>query len=1039
MLDEDQHNAAAQSDDKSVEPTTDEIDLANLSVNNEPAEEEGRSVVEAPATPVDPTPGKKSRFPKPEQLFPRFIRKHLGKSARPLGVVLIVIILGLIGFGSWYYVNQASVAKQGITRFSAKIVEFKVLSTTPAKNQLNVAPTTAISIQFSQPVVAQKLQGNLFVTPNVAGTFSQGKTSSQVVFTPTVPFAQGTKVQVMLNGTYQSTQGAKLGANFLYGFTTALPQDGVIFQDNTGLYTTVSSAKSGQQESYSLVFGSGVAPGVNVTLYKSDMNHLLASLVYSNSTTNGYTYPAFLNQPIDTSSMQSLSTQKALNNNSSFNITQSSGIYLAVVTDSRGNELGHVWVDYSDFGIIARQDDQKIVLDAQNLSNSSDVAVTAQIYNLQNSVDQLNTANVNGLTTINTPYSPSADVVVTSDGTSQALIPLSILESQGDIRVDQNLSTAQSIFGITDRPTYSTSDTVRYSGFVRANQDALYGPSNSSLLHLYVAQYQGGTPLASFTAKPDASGMFSGSFSISPSWLGSDSSNQFQIYSSSPSGVATNDVEVAGFTVTSVANASTNITVSFSKASYLPTDSVQATVSATNASGGPLANAVVDIHTFSEDYYENDPTANLADFSNIGIELNGSPTTLQLDSSGQGTYTIDVKNLPNDGNSQLVTLQANLHGTASGAAGGASAVIHQGSGTLSFGAGRNVVSTTGTIIGRVYANALDGSPLTNAQINYSLINPGDSSTYTSGNVTTNASGYATISVNVPSGLKEGDDVELSVWTSDVQNNKIQATNYYYIQNSSGTSDTSGAALEDLDVSGSPTNISVGQTVNLVINSSAALNTMVTMDRGRIYNPQMVQLSQGNNNFSFSVTPDLAPSFTLTFNYLENGTYHSEGVQFKVDNPTKAATLTLTPASGQSVSANTPTSVQINAKDSSGNPLQTNMIVDVVSNNAYNLYNQVVPDMFTSMYPLLPIMTSSSSSLSSIGSGGGGRCGGGGGSLNGFTNPIGTTLLWQPEVITDSSGNATATFTPTKGQWRVSVYSMDANTVVGSGSTTITAN
>jgi uncharacterized protein YfaS (alpha-2-macroglobulin family) len=215
--------------------------------------------------------------------------------------------------------------------------------------------------------------------------------------------------------------------------------------------------------------------------------------------------------------------------------------------------------------------------------------------------------------------------------------------------------------------------------------------------------------------------------------------------------------------------------------------------------------------------------------------------------------------------------------------------------------------------------------------------------------------------------------------------------------------------------------------------------MVTFDRGRIYNPEMVQLNAGNNNFSFTVDPDLAPSFTLTFNYFENGVYHSEGVQYEVSNPAKQANLTITPSSGTTVTANTPTTIQISATDSSGNPLETNMIVDVVNEGAYNLYSQVEPDMFTSLYPTLPLMTSSSSSLSSIGSGGGGRCGGGGGFGGGFTNPIGTTLLWQPDVTTNSSGDASVSITPPKGIWRVTVYSMDSNIAVGSASTTITAD
>jgi hypothetical protein len=1026
-----------QFDSRPPEHPVEEIDLSDPIVNtSEQLDSTHETNTNEPVAVSGETSKKHSKFPKIEKIIPNFIRKHLGKAARPISLIFIIVILALVVSGAWYFNQKAADSKNGVVRFTAKTVAFKVLSTTPSKNQVNVATTTSIAINFSQPVVAQKLQGNLFITPDVAGSFSQGNSSSQVIFTPKVPFAQGTKVQVMLNGTYQSKQGSKLGANFFYGFTTALPGDGVVFQDSTGLYTTVSSAQTGQQESYSLVFGSSVAPGVTVTLYKSDMNHLLNSLIYTESTTNGYSFPSFSSQPIDTSGMQLLTTKNNLDANSNYNVDETNGIYLAVATDAKGDQLGYVWVDYSDFGILARQDDQKLVLVAQSLATSANVNATADIYNLENSVDQLNTAPVDGLTTITTPYSPSADVVVASDGTSQALVPLSILNSQGDIRVDQNLSTAQSIYGVTDRPTYNTSDTVQYSGFVRANDDALYQPTTTPL-HLYVAEAPDATPLETFTVIPDSNGMFSGSFTTSASWLNGDSSDQFQIYASSPDGNTQNNVDVASFTVTSLANASSNITVSFAQSSYLPNGTVQATITGTTAGGGPLANALVDVHTYSEDYFENDPTANLNDSNYIGSELSTSPTTLRLSANGTGTYTLNVGNLPNDGNSQLVTVQANLDGQTTGAAGGASTIVHQGDGSLTFGSSRNAIATSGTVVGRVYANNLSGSPISGAVINYSLVNSSNSNTYDSGSVTANSAGYAVISLPVPSAAQNGDGLQLNAWTSDSQNNKIQATNYYYIQNSSDTTDTSGASLEDLDVSGSPSNISVGQTVNLVINAPTSLNAMVTFDRGRIYNPEMVQLNSGNNNFSFTVNPDLAPSFTLTFNYFENGVYHSEGVQYEVSNPAKQASLTITP-SGTTVTANTPTTIQISAKDSSGNPLQTNMIVDVVNEGAYNLYSQVEPDMFTSLYPVLPLMTSSSSSLSSIGSGGGGRCGGGGGFGGGFTNPIGTTLLWQPAITTNSSGDASVSFTPPKGTWRVSVYSMDSNTTVGSASTTITA-
>lgn len=988
-------------------------------------------------------PKHKFRFPRPEQLFPKVIRRKLGRSARPLGVLLLLVIIGLAGFGGWHYTRKTAPLDTATVQFHAKTVAFKVISTSPKENQLNVAPTSSITIQFSQPVNPQKLLGNLFLTPSVAGKYTRGKTSSQVVFTPNVPFAQGTKVQVMLNGTFQSARGSQLGPDLSYNFTTALPQDQVLFQDSNGLYETLSSAKDGERQAYTLEFGSDVAPGATVTLYKSDMAHLLKSLVYKNDESAGFADPQYVDDPIDTSAMTALNTQTGANNSSSFNVTEQGGIYLAAVTDTKGNQLGHVWIDYSDFGVLARQDDQKLLLDAQNFTDSSDVAASVTLYNLENGVNQLNQASVNGLTTLDAPYSPSVDLVVASDGTSQAVVPLAVPESQGEARVDQNLSTAPAIFGVTDKPTYHTSDTLKFSGYARANQDALYSSISARTLNLYVASYQGEAPLASFTANVDSNGMFSGSVPINSAWLNGGSNDQFQIYATSPSGNFQNDVEVASFTVTSQAQASSMVTVSFAKSSYLPTDTIQATIKATDASGNPLANAAVDVHTFSEDYYENNPTANLANFDNVGSETPNSPTTVQLNANGEATTTVNVSNLADDGTSQVVTVQAGVQGASgAGSEGGASAIVHQGNGSLAFGTGRNVVSPKSPVIGRIYASNLDGSPIANTTVSYALINSTDSNTPTvgGGTVTTDNNGYAQISTPVPGGTNDGDNLELKAWIADAQNNKIQAvTYYYYAQHATNDSyDTSGAALEDLDVSGSSGNVSVGQKVTLNINSPTALNAMITMDRGRIYNPQLLKLQQGDNNFSFTVSADLAPSFTLTINYFRDGIYHSEGVQFSVSNPAKQAALQLS-TSGQTVSANTSTSVQVNAKDASGNPLQTNLIVSVVSASAYNLYSQVIPDMFTSLYPTLPIMTNSSSSLTNIATGGGGKCGGGGGAPNSFTNPVGTTLLWQPETSTDASGNATITFTPPKGSWRVNVYSMDDNTVVGSATTTITAN
>ncbi len=962
----------------------------------------------------------------------RILMKNRGKQ-----IIFLLIILLIIAGGGIYYSFKKPISTKGIIRFKAQSIAFKIVSTEPANNQKNVAPDSPLTLNFSQPVTPQKLSGNLFITPNIPGIYSQGSNPNQIVFQPSTPFAKGTKVEVMLNGTYQSNQGSKLGANYFYGFTTALPQNGVVFEDSSGLYSTLTSALTNQTQNFTLSFGQNVSGAVSINLYKASISELLNSLIYSQSTSGGFTSEIASTQPVETTNMVQISSKTGYSNNQTLSFTENNGIFLVTASDSNNNQIGHLWLDYSDFMLLARQDDQKIVIDAQSPTNNSDIPASLTMYNLLNSVNQINSSDINGLTQIPTHYNPSADIIVASDNTSQAILPLSVVNSQGDIRTDQNLSTAQSFYAITDQPTYLSGSSIKFAGFVRSNQDAVYG-QNQSPLNFYVGTYQG-QKLATDVATSTGNGLFSGSFTADSAWS-TQNNNQtnFNIYASSPSGNSQLDPQVASFSLAPSSNNDYSIKVNFSKKSYLANEPVTANISVTDASGNPLSNGTVDVHIFSNDYFENDPSANYYVFGNTGIEITKSPVVVQLDSSGKATFNLNVANLPNDGYSKQVSLQVNLHNSKSISAGGDFTINHQGNGYITFGPSQSSLAKNGTLIGRPYFYSLSGQPIANQTMNYQLIDTSTNNVLTSSTVTTDNTGLGLI--NIPlTAYPSSTSVELKVWSTDSNNNSIQALNYYSVGNLNATQDTSGAVLQDLDISGVPSNLTVGQTVTLDIISPANLHTMITMDRGRIYQPQMVDLVKGDNKFSFLVTPDLAPSFTLTFNYFENQIFHSEGAYFTVSSPAKQAQLSFSTSPNQSVPANSQTSLTLTAKDSNGKPLLTNLIAEVISANSYNLTTLVNPSMYLSLYHPLPIMTNSTSSLTSIGSGGGGRCGGGGFFLSNYMNPVGSTLLFTPDLTTDSNGQAVITFTPPKGSWIINVFSMTSDTIVGSASTTVVAN
>lgn len=1022
-------------------PAGEHIDPFKLT-NRQASNDNHEKNIEADGVPL--SPGNNMQPPtvfRPAMVVQPVLPKKSKSKKRLITILLVslIVIVG-VGLGSWVLLSKHSSSTNALhpKSFSLKVETFKLLSTVPSDNATNINTASDIVLNFSQPVNPDKFVNNMFLTPKVAGTYVQGATKDQIIFKPAVPFTQGTKVSVMINGTIQNARGSKLGAPYEYNFTTSIPNNEILFQDQSGLIDQVTSLASGQKETYTTDVGSTIGTGASITLYKGDITDLLDSLVYRETTSYGETAPNFSDLSVPTGGLQEVSTQTNVSNGGTYTVQEPDGLYLAVATNAAGNEVGFVWIDYSNFGVLLRQDDQKVVLDAQQFSSSQDVAANVKFYSLNDYVKLLGQQTVNGLTTAHYPYSSDLDLAVATSGQEVDIIPVNILNSGGDIRVDQNLSTAIQVYGVTDKPTYGVGDMLRYAGFVRDDNDAQYTVPTKGSVKLYIAHYKGGRPLASFSAPLDDNGMFSGSITVASSWLNSgDASDQLQLFAAATNSNSLNDIAIAGFSVTNQSNPKSNITVHFSQTEYLPNEPITATITATDATGQPLANTAIDVHTFSEDYYENDPASDLDEYGSVGTELPSSPTTVTLNSNGQANYTVDPTNLPEDGTSQMVTIQANLPGqtTGVGAAGGDSVIIHQGDGTLTFGLGRQSIPTGDDLLARMYAKHLDNSPMANNTINYQLVDTASNTTLASGSATTDSSGYALIDIPYSKLKSDGESMKLNVSTKDSNDNTIDASDYYWVSDSEQF-DTSGATLRDLDVSGSSGTVKVGDTVTLTINSPASIRAMVTMDRGRIYNPSMITLSKGNNSYSFTVTAAMAPSFTLTFNYFLNGMYHSEGAAFNVDESSQAVSINLTPAS-KTVIANQPTSIQVNTSDSNGNSLPTMMIAEVVSSNAYDLTSNTAPNMLETLFSPRPLMTNSASSLSPIGSGGG-RCGGGGGSIPSFTNALSTTLYWDPRLGTDGNGNATITFSPPVGSWTVSVYAITDNTQVGYKSVTIKA-
>ncbi len=973
---------------------------------------------------------KSSKPSKLKRLLPKFVRNLFAHHPRIVTLLTIVIIVGL-GVGGVFGYQHFGKRKQPVVHFSAVVEHFKVISTTPLNDQQNVASAKTISVLFNRPVDPAKMNGDFFVSPTVEGTYAVGASTKEVVFTPKLAFPEGTVVKVMIHGEFQSLDGSQLGADYTFGFTTLTPNNQVLF--NRNYYNEIlGSAPSNQEQTYNLFVGQDVDTSGDITIYKSNITSLLSSLVYSDKVNNGYTYESFVTSTLDTSSMTSIKTQKGLKDTTTFKVTEPKGIY-AIVASAGGKQIGFTWLVVSDYGVIIRQDDKQMVLAAQDLTNSTPVKVDATLYSLKDSKKELGQVVVDGVTTTDTPYKPKVDVVVAANGDDYAVVPVNELMSMADLRVQQDLSVANKTFAVTDRTTYGIGDTVKYSGFVRTDNDAAYDLPNSGQMTLYVAAYPGGAHYAEFVATIDGNGQIGGSFKTTTDFITSgQTSQQLNIYEASGEGVSYRDQPIAAFNVTSVKQSSYAIKVSFAKPEFLANEKVTALVNVTKADGTPLANTTVNVDEYSKQYYENNPSANQAALDTVGTKVVDQPTVVTLDANGNGSFAIDTAKLP-AGNSQIVTVQASKTDDAGAVAGGgASTIIHLGDGTLEFGPARTLVTPNSKVVAKVYAKTLDNKPLTGVAINYALVT--DNKQIASGVTSSDNSGTAGISqvigaVAVPS------SIELDVWSSDSQNNKIQAKSYYYVQNSTDSGSFSDLQLSGLGISGSSKDVSVGDTLNLVIDAPHAIHALVTLERGRIHKSEAIDLKAGSNKYIVKVTADLAPSFSLAFSYFDQAKYRVEGLSFNASPIDKQAAVKLSPDKQTYVAGDTAT-IKI-ATSAAQKGLKTNLIVGIVDANIYNLYDQPTPDMFTYLYSPREITTNSASSLTSLGSGGG-KCGGGIGDIPSLTSPVGSTLLWEPSLTTNSAGEATVQVKLPKGSWRAYVYSMSVDGIVGSATTTLTA-
>ncbi|HKW60795.1 MAG TPA: Ig-like domain-containing protein [Candidatus Dormibacteraeota bacterium] len=875
-------------------------------------------------------------------------------------------------------------------------VVLAVVKTVPEPGSSGIAVATPITLDFNLPVDPASVSSFLSVyasggaTPTVNGTLSQGASPEEVVFKPSTSFQSSATVQVVLRGGLLSVDGSALGTDYGFSFATVLSPRTVTFLSDWQIVRLVNAA-SGRPVNLTIQAGPGLSANVVLKTYRASVQDLLTAFVYG---TSGYAV-----QAVDTSAMTPVdnggTTMTAsgartgvVQDNVNVTVSQPDGLYVVVATDAAG-QYGAVWVNFSRYAMLLRQDDQRVVVAGEDLTTGEATAQFAiTFYNLLNGVHVKATGTFTGTAEYPAKYPSGFDLAVAQVAGETVIVPMGAPETNGDTRVAADLSQMLKVFLTTDRLAYGKGDTVRFAGAVRVSNDQVY--SLGSGLKIAVWSYV--TPDNLATATVAADGTFSGSFTIPAAAFNADGSDANLVLFAGPPSRITG--LFFGYAATIVAagphSPAATVTVTLDKATYLAGDTIAASIS------GP-ASTTVNVAVYASQHPAQPAEFDTFSGATTWGEVVQSATSVKLDASGRGAYSFKA-NIPHKAADEEITLEATYGTGWTQAVGARTAIVYQAADEVYLLSGRTSYRQGDTVVAPFVVEARDGSRVPNASMSYEL----DSTDYSgstaittvvnSGTVTTDANGLGVIRTQMAT---RNAQVTLRVKGKDAAGNVFEDDLVLGF---------GGGVNARLDLSSDKVAYAPGDSAQLTVTSPTAETALVSLERGRVHQYRLVQLAKGDSALTVSVTADLAPGFNVVISYFQGGEYTSQVFPLHVNNSARLLKVKLTPDQPGYTKGQT-AHVTIAVADGSGAAVAGSALVNAYDArmSAFKLVDKgsiagafLTPDTIT---------TNGSSSLLGIGTYGG-RCGGG--YFAGMPDPTfaGQAVVWSPDVAIDASGHAT---------------------------------
>jgi hypothetical protein len=371
-----------------------------------------------------------------------------------------------------------------------------------------------------------------------------------------------------------------------------------------------------------------------------------------------------------------------------------------------------------------------------------------------------------------------------------------------------------------------------------------------------------------------------------------------------------------------------------------------------------------------------------------------------------------------------------------------STIVHAGTYNIFFTPATSRFNKNDTLVVPFYAENRDGSRLSSKKFTYELRKDSGGKfpvAVLKGEVATDDNGKAIVREQFPKDILANSGLRLVIQGAEEQS-AIHAEKYIFIEpEESDTKNSSWSRFDSsqtyLKIVSSSNSFIVGDTLSLSVTSPISVDALVSLERGRVYEPKIVHLEQGENTVKLQVSKDLSPSITVVFSFFVGGEYKSEGLSLNVPAMHKLLNVSLSTdkpsyATGESAL------VSLLVTDAQNLPVVSQMSLGIVDKAIYALRKSATPMIHSALYYFRPRSTNASSSLTWIGSYDvGGRGGGGGMGGNGDSKLI-DTLYWNPNIVTDDMGKASVTIPlgQTKTTWKaIGIGTTDASDV-GQGET-----